>query len=187
MNIRTIAISAAVFALAACNNGSPAQSTAASAVAQAAASMAAEASAVVAVNTAANDYLNLPAGFADKKGDAAFMPEGVADADVLLLQYDEGQNITVSVVKSAAFAGDAAALADKLKTALNQDNRLENVSVTADGQQVSYGYHLAGSEPKAAESCIVRPDADKNLLTYCAAGTDTDAAQLNALLSGSLK
>lgn len=185
---RTAALAAAVLALAACNNGTPAQNAAASAVAQAAASMAAEASAVAAANTSSvNEYLNLPAGFADKKGDAAFMPEGVAEADVLLLQYDESRNINVSVVKSTEFAGDAEALADKLKSALAADKALADVKVAAEGGQVNYGYAFAQSEPKAAESCIAKLGDDKLITTFCANGTDITADELHSLLSGSLK
>lgn len=191
MMLRTAALAAAVLALTACNNGTPTSNAAASAVAQAAASMAAEASAVAAANNApaagSNEYLNLPAGFADKKGDAAFMPEGVAEADVLLLQYDESRNITVSAVASAQFDGDAATLADKLKTALAADKGLTDVSVSVQENQVDYRYTFADSEPKAAESCIARQSSDKILTTFCANGTDIGADELHSLLSGSLK
>lgn len=189
MIFRTVAIVAAVAALAACNNATSVQNAAASAVEQAAASMAAEASAVAVANnlTGSNEYLNLPAGFADKKGDAALMPEGVAQADVLLLQYDESRNISVSVVKAAEFAGDAAALADKLKTALAADKSLADVKVAVEGNQVNYSYTFAESDSKAAESCAARLGEDKSVTTFCANGTDVSADELQHLISGSLK
>lgn len=188
MNPRLTVAAAAALLAAACNQGAPAQEAAASPAAQAAASVAAEASAAASSASAApGAYLNLPEGFSADAVRADMLPENVAEGDVLLLQYDEARNITVSAVKSPAYEGGADSLADKLKSALAADKSLQNAAVAVEGGQVRFSYEFAGSDPKAAESCIAKPDPAHGLVTVCANGTGTDTAELHALLQGSLK
>lgn len=191
MKPRLAVLAAASLMAAACNNGTPAQ-TVASAVEKATASMAAEASSVANAlaptsTSGTNAYLNLPEGFAEHPDRAAALPENVAESDVLLLQYDAARNITVSAVKSAPYAGEAATLADKLKSALAADKTLAQVQVAAEDKQVRFSYELTGSDPKALESCIAQTGRSEGLLTFCASGTGTTADELHSLLQSSLK
>lgn len=193
MQKQTMALTlCATLVLAACD-GTPKQTTSAttaSSVAPAsstiiAASMpAVENNPVVGLSSKDGKILIQTSGeFVDKSNDAAFLPVGVTQADVLLLQYDASRNLTISAIESGLVKSSANDLFANLKTAIENDKTLSHVSVEQpESNRLRYAYSQTG-ELVANESCIVSVGKDRKIVNVCASSTDLSTDELKTLLA----
>ncbi|XXQ69058.1 hypothetical protein ACKLNO_04135 [Neisseriaceae bacterium B1] len=177
-------------ALAACDSGTPqtaAQPASEAPTAPASAPVASSAPAASAASALSSKdgkvVINTSGEFADKSSDAAFLPADAQAADVLLLQYDESRNLTISAVAAGQAKATAADLFTSLKKALEADKSLKNVSVAElENNRLSYRYTHSG-EPAANESCLVSVAEDKSITNVCAVSTDLSVDELKAVLA----
>ena len=124
--------------------------------------------------------------FQDKLGDAAFMPNVPADK-VVLLQYSEDKNLTLTVTETGK-ANNAKDYFAKLSAALKKDGSITSVAAdTPTDTQISYHFtHKIADKEAATESCTTTISSDKTIITACAAAPNASAEDLKAVL-GSLK
>lgn len=182
------ALLCATIAVAACDSGKPQTAASAPVSASAAASSPAPAAASApAMSTLSSQdgkvVIQATGQFVDKMGDAAFLPADAQAADVLLLQYDESRNLTVSAVAAGQAKNTAADLFGSLKKALESDKSLQGVNVAApENNRLSYSYTHAG-ELGANESCVVAVAEDKSIINVCASSTDLSQDELKAVLA----
>lgn len=183
----------ATFALAACNNSTPNNATATPAASSTPVAASDVASAETPTNaTPASPTLSSKDGkltittngyFADKSSDAVFLPADVKAEDVLLLQYDDSRNLTISAIQSGKAKTNAADLFASLQKALESNKSLQNLNVgQPENDRLRYGYTQAGQNV-ANESCLVAVDATQNITTVCASSSELSQEELAAILA----
>lgn len=186
MNNFNIFISAliSVALLTACNNG--ASNAASSANQESSAPIVNETAAPNKVKLSSKDGLiniNVEGEFVDKSGDAQFLPEGEDPKNVLLLQYDEARDVSISAVESGALKDKADTFFVTLKQNIESDKTLKDVQVeTINEQRLAYGFS-SGEETTVQEYCLTDVASNKHIYTTCAISGQLTVNDLKAILS----
>lgn len=160
--------------LAACNNQTPSDAAASSPAVEPAKTALSSADGQISIQ--------VDGVFADKISDAQFLPEGEKAENILLLQYDEAQDLTLLAVKSGMLASDEAAFFADLKHNIDNDKTLSNINVqTPSEHRMAYGFTSQAQD--SHEYCIAAVASDKQIYTVCAMSTQLADAELSAVLS----
>lgn len=106
--------------------------------------------------------------FQDKSEDPNFIPAHTKPEDVLILQYDSTQDLSLSVIKAGTLHHDINTLFENLKTLFSQNKDLDQTNIQLiDNQKIIYSYHIK-KEPTLNESCIIQIDPNKTIMNICA-------------------
>lgn len=173
LSIITLAI------LAACDNGTPKNSTANTS------EPSTSAETLPVQNIIKNNILSfLPDGdFVNKLGDSAFMPADIAADSVTLLQYDVSRNLTV-LARNEGKAKDAAKFLSTLKTTIENSKDIQNVKVgEIANNQLTYSF----SHDQTNESCISHLSTDSDIYTVCASSNELSTTDLQTWLEDSIQ
>ena len=121
--------------------------------------------------------------FADAMQNKDLLPDGLAVADLTLLQHDPASEITVYVANLGKPQSPAADYFNKLKTALEQDKSLSNVEAgVATENRMSYRFSQKDKEDNTLnENCLAVYEAD-NIYNICANSYSASSEQLNEVL-----
>lgn len=121
--------------------------------------------------------------FADAMQNKDLLPDGLAVADLTLLQHDPASEITVYVANLGKPKSPAADYFNKLKTALEKDSSLTNVEAgVATENRMSYRFSQKDKEDNTLnENCLAVYETD-NIYNICANSYTASSEQLNEVL-----
>lgn len=121
--------------------------------------------------------------FADAMQNKDLLPDGLAVADLTLLQHDPASEITVYVANLGKPKSPAADYFNKLKTALEKDSSLTNVQAgVATENRMSYRFSQKDKEDNTLnENCLAVYETD-NIYNICANSYTASSEQLNEVL-----
>ena len=121
--------------------------------------------------------------FADAMQNKDLLPDGLAVADLTLLQHDPASEITVYVANLGKPKSPAADYFNKLKTALEKDSSLTNVEAgVATENRMSYRFSQKDKEDNTLnENCLAVFETD-NIYNICANSYTASSEQLNEVL-----
>lgn len=186
MNPKFLAlILSSAVALTACNGGTADKKTAAPSSEPAAASVAAhEQDKVKLLSSDGKISIETSGQFADKLGDEAALPEGVAKEKITLLQKDSVTGTTLTVIDTGTSANPAEYF-QKVKAALETDKSLNNL-VLGDiaANSMTYGFSQADEQGNILlnERCKIMLHGKDKLYTICASNTEGNQDELAAAL-----
>lgn len=196
MNIRhTVFLLSTLAALAACDNKSGQASTASTNATRTFSAEAAPASVAAAhpvtLNSASgNVAVTIKQGgtFIDKSKDAAFLPEDTTIEQVLLLQRDDDNDLTVSAINNGKADGNPENVLVKLKSLIESDKSFSNIKVsTPNKDRLAYTFsHNDTDGSPVNESCVTAINTKAETITVCATSSTLEGSELESILSEGL-
>lgn len=168
-----------ILALAACDN-KPTQNTNANTVVESTDNTATETVLITPDNSI--QITTTPANFSDYSNNSAFLPANTKPENILLVQYDEDQNLNISASKLGKTESDIKTLADNLNKTLEQNKQLQQSKVeTINDQQIQYSYTNTEETP-INESCTLTIAQNKTLINACASSTKLSLDELKTVI-----